>query len=411
MITVPAGKCAYVRGPFTIDLVIIGIMKGYKIGQNGSQPEARRLSLGHETMKKMVHCVVIAAAAVGISSAFGEEISAVALQSAFQANNLRAETKYSGHPYDVTGSFKGAESGLFGGSSTVTISGDNPYEGEAFLGTLADGQSERAMGLNKGDNVRLRCTLGGTVLGTPTGRDCHFVTAVVPTTIMPPTSPDDFNAGKQIGSPIPPPMPANIAHSTNQAMPFYDISAACSDDTDQKGCVSHQYVVRGLVADHWLMIAPEARAECISMNRWHDYEVLWRCVDGHENDARVGIVYPPAHSAVQVMTSSAPEVVVTTQPPAPPVANIGSIDPDFQAFAKGKRDRIGWENFFSGVVGDERDGAFWWTGQRSLKNPGSCSTGHTIEFQHGCEEAQVILGPTDLLRKTSPIYRSGWNSL
>lgn len=104
----------------------------------------------------------------------------------------------------------------------------------------------------------------------------------------------------------------------------------------------------------------------------------------------------------------ADQIIPSTHPPSmPAVAETAPIDPDFQ---RGKRDRLGWENFFADVVGDQREGASWWAGQRSLKNSGSCSKGHTVEFRDGCEKARAILGPIDVLRRTSATYRSGWNS-
>jgi hypothetical protein len=114
--------------------------------------------------------------------------------------------------------------------------------------------------------------------------------------------------------------------------------------------------------------------------------------------------------AKQLNKSPAP---VQVAPPAEPSvsSNTNPIGPDALAFAKGKHDRMSWENFVASVVGDARDGANWWAGRRSLKAPGSCSFGPTAEFRRGCEEAQAMLGPSDVLRKTSPAYREGWNSL
>jgi hypothetical protein len=237
--------------------------------------------------------------------AIADEISAIDLRSAFAANNLRAETKYSGKTYDVTGSFGGAQNGMFHTGVVIKMSGENPYQ-DAFWGTLADGEADGAMGFDKGQHIRLRCVLGDTTLGTPHGTDCRIITAAAP------------------AAPV-------WANPTNQPTPIADTAE------------------------------------------------------------------PPMQPPALV---SAPAAQAAALP----------VDPDVLAFAKGKRDRLGWENFFAGVVGDTRDGALWWTGQRSLKVSGSCSTGQTVEFRHGCEQAQAILGPTDVLRKTSPAYRSGWNS-
>jgi hypothetical protein len=59
-------------------------------------------------------------------------------------------------------------------------------------------------------------------------------------------------------------------------------------------------------------------------------------------------------------------------------------------------------------TGVKRAGAEYWAGQRSLPNPGNCDG--TPDFVKGCREAQARLAGTDLLRKSQPAYRQGWNS-
>jgi hypothetical protein len=76
----------------------------------------------------------------------------------------------------------------------------------------------------------------------------------------------------------------------------------------------------------------------------------------------------------------------------------------------GKRDRTTWEEFTGRIAGEERGGALWWAAQRSLKVPGSCSSSQSEAYRKGCEEAQVMLGPSDVQRKANPSYRAGWNS-
>ena len=105
-------------------------------------------------------------------------------------------------------------------------------------------------------------------------------------------------------------------------------------------------------------------------------------------------------------------------PPPPPPAPMQPVtttterpDPAFTSFTAGKRDRLAWESFYASVVGDEKDGALWWSSQRSLKSPGSCSVAPSDLFRHGCEEAQAILGPSDVKRRIDPAYRAGFNSL
>ena len=120
---------------------------------------------------------------------------------------------------------------------------------------------------------------------------------------------------------------------------------------------------------------------------------------------------PPPAVTIAPPPAPAPTPVVVAPSAPPPAPAAAPIDPDFAAFTKGKQQRIGWENFIGSIVGDEHDGAVWWSGQRSLKNPGSCGSGPSDTFRKGCEEAQAILGPSDVQRRINPAYRAGWNSL
>jgi hypothetical protein len=91
--------------------------------------------------------------------------------------------------------------------------------------------------------------------------------------------------------------------------------------------------------------------------------------------------------------------------------------PEFQkpeistAFQDGLTDRRAWEQWFASLTDDKREGAYYWSGQRSLPKPGSCyGQGHKPEFIGGCNEAKQRLTPTDIRRKFEPDYRQGWNS-
>lgn len=77
-------------------------------------------------------------------------------------------------------------------------------------------------------------------------------------------------------------------------------------------------------------------------------------------------------------------------------------------FAQGLRDRTAWEDWFNGLSGDEQAGASFWAAERSRPNPGDCLG--TAAFVQGCQEAEAKLAGADLLRKTEPQYRAGWNS-
>jgi hypothetical protein len=80
-------------------------------------------------------------------------------------------------------------------------------------------------------------------------------------------------------------------------------------------------------------------------------------------------------------------------------------------FQHGLADGIAWRQWTGElykVSEQAHEGAAYWAGQRSLANPGSC-VGNSVEFQTGCEEAKKRLAMPDVLRKTQPDYRAGWN--
>jgi hypothetical protein len=77
-------------------------------------------------------------------------------------------------------------------------------------------------------------------------------------------------------------------------------------------------------------------------------------------------------------------------------------------FSQGLRDRTKWENWFSGLSGDKRAGAEYWAAQRSLTQPGKCLG--TPDFTKGCNETKARLTGPELLLKSQPDYRQGWNS-
>jgi len=84
-------------------------------------------------------------------------------------------------------------------------------------------------------------------------------------------------------------------------------------------------------------------------------------------------------------------------------------------FQRGLADRQSWETWVAAQAGDLRAGADYWASHRSLPNPGSCSgpgsSASSTEWTSGCAAAQNRLAATDVLRKTQPEYRRGWNSL
>jgi hypothetical protein len=77
-------------------------------------------------------------------------------------------------------------------------------------------------------------------------------------------------------------------------------------------------------------------------------------------------------------------------------------------FQKGLADHTAWQKWVDGFSGEFRAGIEWWASQRSMPDPGSCAG--TPEFVAGCNQAKARLAPYDLLRKTQPDYKLGWNS-
>jgi opacity protein-like surface antigen len=128
-------------------------------------------------MKKVLFLTCALSLAMSSVANAQSSITALALEAQFEANNLRAEKVYSGKTYEVSGMFKGAEMGLFGAAqgAYVTLEGPEDSFSDGFHGHLAKGEEDAAMNLNKGQNVRLRCVLGGSMMGTPTGEDCHLI--------------------------------------------------------------------------------------------------------------------------------------------------------------------------------------------------------------------------------------------
>jgi hypothetical protein len=105
--------------------------------------------------------------------------------------------------------------------------------------------------------------------------------------------------------------------------------------------------------------------------------------------------------------------VKPVEPPAPspsPGPDLGRSEPS-AAFQDGLMYRTMWERWFAGLTGDYREGADYWSGERSSRNPGSCHRqGYSQDFVEGCLKAKEILTPTDARRNSEPDYKEGWNS-
>jgi len=77
------------------------------------------------------------------------------------------------------------------------------------------------------------------------------------------------------------------AMAANPPMPSYDLSLFCHGAEDEHSCTNEQYVLRSIVSREWVKTAPEVRIECVAVNRWNDYGLLWSCMRAHENDSKV----------------------------------------------------------------------------------------------------------------------------
>jgi len=97
----------------------------------------------------------------------------------------------------------------------------------------------------------------------------------------------------------------------------------------------------------------------------------------------------------------------TALPPSVPnpVSPTPATSPMFQ---KGLTDHTAWQKWVDSFSGEFRAGIEWWASQRSMPNPGSCVG--APGFVAGCSQAKARLAPYDLLRKTQPEYKLGWNS-
>ena len=112
-------------------------------------------------------------------------------------------------------------------------------------------------------------------------------------------------------------------------------------------------------------------------------------------------------------------------PAPPPSASAGQLAaiappaslPPSSAFQEGLEDRRAWEAWFNSLPPAAHAGALYWSAQRGLRQPGTCTApppdlgAGMFEWGVGCIEAQKRLRPSDIRRKAEPDYRAGWNSL
>lgn len=81
------------------------------------------------------------------------------------------------------------------------------------------------------------------------------------------------------------------------------------------------------------------------------------------------------------------------------------MPPPSVAFQDGRRDRGLWEKWFAGTVGDFKDGAEYWAGQRRQTDPVSCYGQGGEDWTADCLAAKRILTPTDARGRPLPVTR------
>jgi len=83
------------------------------------------------------------------------------------------------------------------------------------------------------------------------------------------------------------------------------------------------------------------------------------------------------------------------------------------AYAEGRVARITYENWFTELGdGPFREGAVFWTSNRSLKLPPSCAqTDYNDAWRQGCATVRTWFVTIDRRRRTEKDYWWGWNSL
>jgi hypothetical protein len=83
------------------------------------------------------------------------------------------------------------------------------------------------------------------------------------------------------------------------------------------------------------------------------------------------------------------------------------------SFSSGLADRQKWEGWLAALSGDEKEGATWWATNRNSPGHLVCTTGPNKDnatWEAGCLNAQQMLTPVDVKRRSDPIYKKGWNS-
>jgi hypothetical protein len=96
--------------------------------------------------------------------------------------------------------------------------------------------------------------------------------------------------------------------------------------------------------------------------------------------------------------------------PAQPTAQRSAEVAD-AVFQQGLADRTTWETWDAGLSGDFKEGADWWSANRSVKGHAPCEgQPRQPEWVRGCVTAKAKMDFWDEKRKSDLHYRRGWNS-
>ncbi len=121
-----------------------------------------------------------------------------------------------------------------------------------------------------------------------------------------------------------------------------------------------------------------------------------------------GIYMISSHNDVQRRVEVAP-IPVTIPPRPAPVAPAVTPTSTSTMYQKGLADRADWENWLTPLTGPYRTGAEFWATVRNDPKPSTCKSDSPI-FTAGCEAAKARLASVDVLRKSVPEYKAGWNT-
>jgi hypothetical protein len=301
------------------------------------------------------------------------QVTAVQLAEAYNANEVSAQNKFGNHTLDVTGSVVAVRLGLM---DTPTLHLEAINEFMPVQATFDNASKDTLSKLSKGQTVTIRCTSITNVISTPMLSDCTFPEAATQDqtansdssaagSANAQTSTD--NSGGAQGA-----QPGNSTTPSAPEQPAQD-EAATTNQLSQPSADSNSGVTQGS--------------------------------NNAQNEESSSAQTPPQAG---VNGATTPNSAGGTETGGQTSAGEGAA-----TFDQGHSDRQAWETWIAGLAGGYKDGALYWSSQRSLKVPGSCFDANNNtrgDFTDGCLEAQRRIAPSDARRKASPDYRKGWNT-